>query len=523
MKTFEATNGFKPTTRRLLAAAAFCGALAMPLSATAQQSTNGQAASSPTQWVQTIEDATIAATIQSEYIVENKPWYNDVDVQVSDGTVTLKGKVATLRDKRVAATLASTVRGVTEIDNKLKVMPRESVTSSELVDSVERALLINTATESFEIDVQANDQGRVTLTGEVESFAERYLAEDVAASVRGIRAIDNQIAVEYAEERIASEIRQDILETLEYDALIDASNINVTVENDTVTLSGQVGSLAEQQRATMSAYVSGVQSVDDSDLAVETDYERVGSSGSLTDDEVQDAIEATLLYNPEVSSMNVDVFVYNDGRAQLTGDVPTLKAKRTAEQLTSETAGVRRVDNFLRVQPVDQPDDMQIKRQITQTLLENSMTELYEIDATVDHGSVTLTGDVDTYLEKWEASSAIASIRGVTSIDNQIDVQQTTSWVYYDPYVYPGVMPGADEQPTDRSTLTTDDDIAEDIENQFFWSPFVDGDDIDVTVDEGTARLTGTVEDIAERRSATENAFEGGAIVVDNDLIVTGQ
>lgn len=493
----------------------------MPVAVVADKSSSS--GTSERSWVQTIEDATIAATIQCEYIIENKPWYNDVDVTVKNGAATLSGETATLRNKRVAETLASTVRGVTSINNNIKVQPRKAVVSSELEESIKRALLINTATESFEIGVAADDQGNVTLTGEVASYAERSLAENVAASTRGVRAIENQISVQYPEDRVASEVRQDILETYKFDALIDASNIDVSVKDSAVILSGRVGSMAEKQRAMMSAYVNGVQSVNDSGLTVDTNYERVGSSAALSNDQVQSAIENKLLLSPEVNSLNVETFVYNDGRAQLTGEVPTLKAKHTAERLAGETAGVRRVDNYLRVEPLTQPDDKQIKRQITQALLDNSATEFYEIDTTVDDGSVTLTGEVDSYLEKWEASRAVASIRGVQSIDNQIDVDQATSWFYYDPYVYPDVLPDANEQPTDRTTLTTDDDIAEDIESQFFWSPFVDSDDINVSVDAGVARLTGTVEDFAERRSATENAFEGGAILVDNDLIVIGQ
>jgi len=525
MKTLTTQNGLKPTTKRLLAAAAVCGALAMPVSVTAQDASATQQAQNETynttQWVQTMNDVSIATSIQNEFILENKSWYNDVDVRVDDGTATLSGQVKSLHQKQVAATLASTVRGVTEIDNQIKVKRSGEMTASELTDSVERALLINTATESFEIDVDANDKGKVTLSGEVKSFAERTLAADVAAKTSGVRAIDNQIDVEYTQDRLASEIRQDIINMYKFDALIDASNIDVTVEGDNVTLSGEVGSLAEQQRAMMSAYVNGVQYVDYDDLDVQANYNRVGASDSLTDQEIQDALQNTLLLNPEVNSTNVDIFVYNDGRAQLTGDVPTLTAKRTAERLAKETSGVRRVDNFLRVDPVNQPDDTRIKRQINQTLLDNSVTERYEIDAIVDDGSVTLTGEVDSYLEKWEARDAVASIRGVHSINNMIDVQRDTTWTYYDPYVYPNVLPDNDDQPTDRTTLTSDADIAEDIESQFFWSPFVDSDDINVSVDAGVARLTGTVEDYAELGAATENAFEGGAIGVDNDLVVT--
>jgi len=39
-------------------------------------------------------------------------------------------------------------------------------------------------------------------------------------------------------------------------------------------------------------------------------------------------------------------------------------------------------------------------------------------------------------------------------------------------------------------------------------------------VDDGTATLTGTVESWNEFWAAEENALEGGAVAVDNDLIV---
>ena len=528
MKTMYTKQTLQPTTRRLLATAAVCGVLTLPLSVTAQDTSTKKGSSAAaqqnqTQWVETMEDVTIATSIQNEYIIEDKSWYNDVEVAVNDGKVTLTGDVKTLRDKRVAATLASTVRGVTSIDNKIKVTPRESAAASELAESVQRALLINTATESYEIDVKANDQGKVTLTGDVASYAERTLADQIAASTRGVRDVNNQIMVLYPEDRIDSEIRQDVVQKLKYDALIDASDIEVEVKNDRVTLSGQVGSLAEQRRAVMSAYVNGVKSVDDDKLTVDSNRRRISNSASMTDDEIEGAVENAMLLSPEVNSMNVTTFVYNDGRTQLTGDVTSLKAKQAAERLAKETSGVRRVDNFLRVAPDEQPDDNQIRRQIRQTLLDNSVTEYFEIDATVDDGSVTLSGNVDSYLEKWEAYDAVSSIHGVRSIDNEIDVQQTDTWFYYDPYVYPYVLPNADAQSPDRSTQTTDDEIAEDIESQFFWSPFVDGGDIDVTVDQGVAHLTGTVEDYTERGAATENAYEGGAVMVDNDLVVTGR
>jgi len=46
----------------------------------------------------------------------------------------------------------------------------------------------------------------------------------------------------------------------------------------------------------------------------------------------------------------------------------------------------------------------------------------------------------------------------------------------------------------------------------------VDGDDINIIADKGEVTLTGTVDDYSEYRSATENAYEGGALKVINKL-----
>jgi osmotically-inducible protein OsmY len=65
-----------------------------------------------------------------------------------------------------------------------------------------------------------------------------------------------------------------------------------------------------------------------------------------------------------------------------------------------------------------------------------------------------------------------------------------------------------------------DSEIRDRITEEFAWSPFVDADRIVVTVSDGVAVLTGVVEDLRERRAATENAFEGGARQVRNHVKV---
>jgi osmotically-inducible protein OsmY len=92
----------------------------------------------------------------------------------------------------------------------------------------------------------------------------------------------------------------------------------------------------------------------------------------------------------------------------------------------------------------------------------------------------------------------------------------------YNPYVY-------DWYPYDyswyvyddvRVTRKGDETILKDIDSELWWSPFVDADEVNVSVDDGVATLEGTVDTWSERLSAAENAFEGGAIKVINRLEV---
>jgi osmotically-inducible protein OsmY len=46
----------------------------------------------------------------------------------------------------------------------------------------------------------------------------------------------------------------------------------------------------------------------------------------------------------------------------------------------------------------------------------------------------------------------------------------------------------------------------------------VDSEDVDVHVNDGRVTLTGTVDSLLEYRAANRNAFDGGAVLVRNEL-----
>jgi osmotically-inducible protein OsmY len=86
---------------------------------------------------------------------------------------------------------------------------------------------------------------------------------------------------------------------------------------------------------------------------------------------------------------------------------------------------------------------------------------------------------------------------------------------------HPGVVAVRNRLDVDAPfTAKTDREIREDIEDQLWWSPFVDSDDITVEVHSGVATLKGSVNGWNELQAARENARDGGAVAVINQVSI---
>jgi osmotically-inducible protein OsmY len=114
----------------------------------------------------------------------------------------------------------------------------------------------------------------------------------------------------------------------------------------------------------------------------------------------------------------------------------------------------------------------------------------------------------------------VAVVNGVTDIENLLDVESTVpawscSHSAWDPVIH--------DLDFDYQAVRVkpDREIRDDIGSELRWSPFVDREDIDVAVEDGTATLTGQVDSCHERSLATDNAIEGGAVKVLNKLRVS--
>jgi osmotically-inducible protein OsmY len=470
-----------------------------------------------------LTDLSISEKVNEELAADPGVIATRISVTTTDGVVTLTGTVNNILAKERAVRVAETVKGVRAVVNRVNVRPSHARTDDEIKRDVDAALLQDPATDRYQIIASVQD-GKVFLKGTVDSYQERALANLVVKGVRGVTAVDDQITVDYQTQRLDSEIQHEIERTLRWNTLVDDALISVHVDDGAVTLSGTVGSAAEKRLARADAWVAGVQSVDAKDLSVEKwardDALRADKHVKKSDSELQNAVKDALLHDPRVMSFNVDVDVVGS-TVTLRGIVGNLQAKRAAEQDARNTVGVWYVANRLKVVDESPPSDSQIADDIRVALLRDPYVERFDVTATVLDGTAYLYGSVDSTFERSRAEDIVSRVAGVLDVRNRLAVADTGIHLYDpyvdDTYVDRDMLAGYEE----RAPLKTDTEIRDAIESEIWWSPFVESDEVTVEVDDGIATLTGTVDTWSERQSATENAYEGGATLVDNDLRVS--
>ncbi len=186
-----------------------------------------------------------------------------IDVSAADGTVTLRGTVASLRLKQAGGRAAARVRGVTWVANELRVQlpDADRRADEDLRGDVLEALMLDVSVP-MTIDVQARD-GFVTLTGTAQWHYQREAAESRTTDVPGVAGIDNATILTQAPD--ACDAVDAISGAVRRHAVLAADVLSVeTSSGGLVILSGTVSSWAAHDHAVAAAWSApGVTQVDD--------------------------------------------------------------------------------------------------------------------------------------------------------------------------------------------------------------------------------------------------------------------
>lgn len=466
-------------------------------------------------------DERIEEAIENELLFDVAVPSSLIDVDVDDGIVRLLGTSNNVLASERAVAIARTVRGVRSVVDQIEVAPDSTQSLAQLRESVEEALRIDPATDAYEVRVEVRPDGKVELEGRVQSWAERELCERVAKGVAGVTAVDNSIELHYLTSRPDDEICHEVESRLHWDVLVDDGLITVACDDGAVRLSGTVGSAAERVRARRAGWVAGVDNVDVGGLVVakwaRDDMLRGSKYAVRSNEQIRDAVHDALRRDPRVKEFEVDVAVQN-GRVTLRGSVDNLSARRAAADDARNTVGVSMVENRLRVVPAVPRSASAIASDARDALIREPYVDASGVTVSIDNGIAVLRGRVDSNFERACADDAVGRVPGVVDVDNLLAVRDP-SLIAFDPYVDASPIQAFKWYRYGPSpTFDDDGEIRRRIEAELWWSPFVNDQNVDIEIDEGVVTLTGQVASTTARQAAVENAFDGGAIWVVDEL-----
>ena len=467
-----------------------------------------------------ITDGAITFVVKSELRTEKGVLADSMDVRTSQGIVTLSGSTANLLSKERALQLAESIRGVRGVIDRTTVM-WVSRPDTNIRKDILTALRQDPATESYPVTVVVQDSV-ATLSGSVDSRAGQQLALRIARGVKGIKEVRNEFTIDYRAQRTDLEIAGDITARLQWDVWLNGDRLHAAVKDGKVTLSGTVGSAISRSRAFEDAWVEGVRSVDDRDLRVDPDSRqgahRKFEYAKMSDSEIQQAVRTALRLDPRVSELSPNVAVEN-GVAILRGSVGNLQAKTAAEQDAKNTVGVRGIDNRLKVRPKPRRTDAEMEKELKAALFWDPFLDRATVVVAVNDRVAFLSGTLDLESEKAQAQDIASRIKGVAWVRNHLKVRPAASVYDYDWPSHNGPLYRVSDAVSPVPEVS-DEQIKKNIESAFFWSPFVDRDDIEVTVHGGVATLSGTVASWIGYGEADKDAQKSGATEVLNRLKV---
>ena len=162
-------------------------------------------------WEEGAKDAWIDGKAEATLLFNGNLNSFDINTDVQNGKVILTGKVDNSVDKKLAEELVANIVGVTDVDNQLTVVEEHDseamdgddmdmdsatgkLTDAKIATVIKTRLLMDSDISGFDIDVDV-EQGNVTLTGTVDSDAERDLAVEIAKNATDVTDVEDNLKV----------------------------------------------------------------------------------------------------------------------------------------------------------------------------------------------------------------------------------------------------------------------------------------------------------------------------------------
>ncbi len=324
-------------------------------------------------------------------------------------------------------------------------------------------------------------------------------AVEIASSIKGVLSVVDRMNVRPME-REDDKLHREVERYMEQNPVVDAGEIDVSVEGGVVYLSGTVSSMQEKQYTTkIIKSISGVRDKKN-EILVDEPEER-------PEEEIRLDIKSRLKMDVKVDADLIEVNV-NNTTVTLAGTVGSVAEKKRAKN-DAWVQGVKEVkaenltvnwelrDDMRRNSSMVNVSDQQISKALAGAFYYHPLISPYAVQVDVRHGKVRLKGVVKNIAAKHAAEQTAMSTVGVRRVLNFIRVR-------------PDIIP-------------SDNELEQNVKNALSISPYVDRLDIKVQAVNGEIILSGTVNSLFEKQHAGELASEvTGVMDLNNNLEVEG-
>ncbi|MEO8361729.1 MAG: BON domain-containing protein [Vicinamibacteria bacterium] len=210
-----------------------------------------------------------------------------------------------------------------------------------------------------------------------------------------------------------------------------------------------------------------------------------------SDSQLQQDVLAELKWESSVNATDIGVEV-KDGVVTLAGHVESLAAKFAAERATQRVSGVKAVavEMDVNLPGPSTRTDAEIALTAANVLSWTASLPVDAVKVLVEHGWITLSGEVEWEYQRTAATAALRPLMGVRGVSDQIGLKQ-------------------------RSAATF---MKEDIEAALRRHHQIGKGDVSVEVSGSEVTLSGIIHSFSEREAACDSAWGTSGVhkVVDN-------